>query len=387
MSKHRTVQWFWAGLLTLALVFPLLAQGNGTKIKVIVENASIRLKPSLESEAIEENIAVGTIYNSDKKVGEWYEIKTPSRLGVALLGYIHEMYVEVLAEAIAPQPEVRQPERRLEPPPVSDLAGAGANKLEIFVGGGMGFGSFLNQATNYMDDWTIGFVNGHEEGEIKHKVNNPFGLGLSVGYFLSEGLGFRLRLDPGFGQKISGGQSLYAVDFSGWGDMISYGDEWDVSGSLSVMPLSFDLVYRFPSSSFCPYVNAGLSMFLGSFKADTTVGWGFAWEVGPSTMTIDYAKVAASIDEKLNGLGFNLGAGFDLRLGAGLAVTLDAAYFLGKKSDFGWNVAPGLYDFKYHSGVSANFGQNTAQRLSDVLGSVQVSLSFFKVLVGIKLLL
>jgi len=387
MSKHRTVQWLWAGLLTLALVFPLLAQGNGTKIKVIVENASIRLKPSLESEAIEENIAVGTIYNSDKKVGEWYEIKTPSRLGVALLGYIHEMYVEVLAEAIAPQPEVRQPERRPEPPPVSDLAGAGANKLEIFVGGGMGFGSFLNQATNYMDDWTIGFVNGHEEGEIKHKVNNPFGLGLSVGYFLSEGLGFRLRLDPGFGQKISGGQSLYAVDFSGWGDMISYGDEWDVSGSLSVMPLSFDLVYRFPSSSFCPYVNAGLSMFLGSFKADTTVGWGLAWEVGPSTMTIDYAKVAASIDEKLNGLGFNLGAGFDLRLGAGLAVTLDAAYFLGKKSDFGWNVAPGLYDFKYHSGVSANFGQNTAQRLSDVLGSVQVSLSFFKVLVGIKLLL
>ena len=153
------------------------------------------------------------------------------------------------------------------------------------------------------------------------------------------------------------------------------------------MPLSFDLVYRFPSSSFCPYVNAGLSMFLGSFKADTTVGWGLAWEVGPSTMTIDYAKVAASIDEKLNGLGFNLGAGFDQRLGAGLAVTLDAAYFLGKKSDFGWNVAPGLYDFKYHSGVSANFGQNTAQRLSDVLGSVQVSLSFFKVLVGIKLLL
>ena len=387
MSKHRTVQWLWAGLLTLALVFPLLAQGNGTKIKVIVENASIRLKPSLESEAIEENIAVGTIYNSDKKVGEWYEIKTPSRLGVALLGYIHEMYVEVLAEAIAPQPEVRQPERRPEPPPVSDLAGAGANKLEIFVGGGMGFGSFLNQATNYMDDWTIGFVNGHEEGEIKHKVNNPFGLGLSVGYFLSEGLGFRLRLDPGFGQKISGGQSLYAVDFSGWGDMISYGDEWDVSGSLSVMPLSFDLVYRFPSSSFCPYVNAGLSMFLGSFKADTTVGWGLAWEVGPSTMTIDYAKVAASIDEKLNGLGFNLGAGFDLRLGAGLAVTLDVAYFLGKKSDLGWRVAPGLYDFKYHTGDSVNFDQNTAQRLSDVLGSVQVSLSFFKVLVGIKLLL
>jgi hypothetical protein len=213
------------------------------------------------------------------------------------------------------------------------------------------------------------------------------GLGLSVGYFLSEGLGFRVRLDPGFGQKISGGRSLYAVDFSGWGDMISYGDEWDVSGSLSILPVSFDLVYRFPSSSFCPYVNAGLSMFLGSFKADTTVGWGFAWYVGPSTMTIDYAEVAASIDEKLNGLGANLGAGFDLRLGAGLAVTLDAVYFLGKKSELGWYVAPGQYNFVKHTGTYVDFNENTAQRLSDVLGSVQVSLSFFKVLIGIKLFL
>ncbi|HEX9901426.1 MAG TPA: outer membrane beta-barrel protein [Acidobacteriota bacterium] len=388
MSKLRMIHWLGAGVLTVALVFPLPAQEGPTKIKVIVENASIRLKPSLDSEAIEENIAVGTIYNSDKKVGEWYEIKFESRLGIALLGYVHEMYVEALGEAAAPPPEVRQPERRPEPPPVSDLEGAGADKLEIFIGGGMGFGSFLNQATNYMDDWTLGFVNGHEEGEIKHKVNNPFGLGLSVGYFLSESLGFRVRLDPGFGQKISGGQSLYAVDYSGWGDMISYGDEWDVSGSLSVMPLSFDLVYRFPSSSFCPYINAGLSMFLGSFKADTTVGWGYAWYVTyPTVMTIDYAKVAASIDEKLNGLGANLGAGFDLRLGAGLAVTLDAAYFLGGKKDLGWYVAPGQYDFVKHAGASVNFDQAAAQHLSDVLGSVQVSLSFFKVLIGIKLFL
>jgi len=149
MSKHRTVQWFWAGLLTLALVFPLLAQGNGTKIKVIVENASIRLKPSLESEAIEENIAVGTIYNSDKKVGEWYEIKTPSRLGVALLGYIHEMYVEVLAEAIAPQPEVRQPERR----PFRTWRGPGPISWRSLSAEGWGSGLF---STRPPITWTIG---------------------------------------------------------------------------------------------------------------------------------------------------------------------------------------------------------------------------------------
>jgi outer membrane protein W len=387
MSKLRMIHWLGAGVLTLALVFPLLAQEGPTKIKVIVENASIKLKPALDSEAIEENIPVGTIYTAEKKVGEWYEIKFESSLGVALLGYIHEMYVEALGEVIAPQPEVRQPERRPEPTPLPNLLAAGAPRMEIFAGGGMGFGSFLNQSTAYVDNWTVGFVNGHDEGEIKHKVNNPFGLGLSFSYFFSEGLGFRLRVDPNLGQKISEGKSSYAVDFTGGGSTYSYVDEWAVSGSLSAMPLSFDLVYRFPSGMFSPYVNAGLSYFLASFKTDTTVGWGYAWYIGPSTMTIDYAQVPASIDEQLSGLGFNLGAGFDLRLGAGLAVTVDAAYFLGKKSDLGWYVAPGQYDYKYHSGDSINFSQGTAQHLSDILGTVQVNLSFFKILVGIKLLL
>jgi outer membrane protein W len=387
MSRLRMIHWLGAGVLILALVVPLPAQEGPTKIKIVVENASIRLKPSLDSEAIEENIPVGTIYTAEKKVGEWFEIKFESRLGVALLGYIHEMYVEVLGEAALPPPEVRQPERRPEPSPLPELLGAGARRMEIFAGGGMGFGSFLNPSTSYVDSYTISFVDGVDQEEIRHKLKNPFGLGLSFGYFFSQGLGLRVRVDPNFGQNISGGQSLFTVDFTGGGSAFSYSDEWAVSGSLSALPLSFDLVYRFPSGMFSPYFNAGLSYFLASFKADTTVGWGYAWYIGPSTMTIDYAQVPASIDEKLSGLGFNLGAGFDLRLGAGLAVTVDVAYFLGKKSDLDWSVAPGQYYFKYHPGESIGFTENVAQQLSSAMGTVQVNLSFFKILVGIKLLL
>ncbi len=89
-------------MMVLALALPLTCQESGGKVKVVVENASIRLKPSLDSEAIEENIPVGTVYASNKKTGEWYEIKFESKLGVALLGYIHEMYVEFVGEAAPP---------------------------------------------------------------------------------------------------------------------------------------------------------------------------------------------------------------------------------------------------------------------------------------------
>ena len=378
--------------MVLALALPLTCQESGGKVKVVVENASIRLKPSLDSEAIEENIPVGTVYAANKKTGEWYEIKFESKLGVALLGYIHEMYVEFVGEAAPPEPEVKQPEvrqpevRQPERPPQPEVPRLGNPKMEVFLGGGLGLGSFLNESTSYVDDWTIGFVNGHEEGEIKHKVNTPFGLGLSASYFLTEGLGIRLRLDPGFGQKISGGQSLYSVNFfGGWGSL-PYSDEWNVSGSLSALPLSLDLVYRFPAGMLTPYVNAGVSYFLASFKADTTVGWGYAWYLTyPTLMTAGYAEVPASIDEKLNKVGFNLGAGFDFHLGPSLAVTMDVAYFLGGKSDLGWSVAPGTYPFATHSGVSIAFDQATAQRLSDLLGTVRISLSFLKIVAGIKL--
>jgi hypothetical protein len=222
MAKQRTAIFLWAGLMVLALALPLTCQESGGKVKVVVENASIRLRPSLDSEAIEENIPVGTVYVANKKTGEWYEIKFESKLGVALLGYIHEMYVEFVGEAAPPEPEVKQPVvrqpeiRQPERPPQPEVPRLGNPKMEVFLGGGLGFGSFLNKATTYTDSWTLGFINGYEEGEIQHKVNNPFGLGLSASYFLTDSLGFRLRLDFGFGQKISDSPSLYSADYS-WG--------------------------------------------------------------------------------------------------------------------------------------------------------------------------
>ena len=117
------------------------------------------------------------------------------------------------------------------------------------------------------------------------------------------------------------------------------------------------------------------------------MGYANAWYVGPSTMTIDYADIPVSIDEKMSGLGFNVGAGLDFHLGPGLAVTVDAAYFMGKSADFNWYVAPGDYYYNYHPTTYTPFSDSYAQGYSELVGKVKVSLSFFKILVGIKLFL
>jgi hypothetical protein len=138
---------------------------------------------------------------------------------------------------------------------------------------------------------------------------------------------------------------------------------------------------------FSPYINAGVSYFLASFKADSTVGYGNAWYTGPITMALDHTEIPISIDEKLDGLGFNVGAGIDFHLGPGLALTLDAAYFMGKSGDFNWYIAPGDYYYTYDPTKYSSFSDSDAQSFSELLGKVKVSLSFFKILVGIKLFL
>jgi outer membrane protein W len=385
MQTRKT--FFTACLVLLIMALPLMAQG--TKIKVIVENASIRLKPSLDSEAIEESVALNTVFTAEKKVGEWYEVKVPSNVGVLLIGYIHEMYVEVLAEE-APRPpaqEEKPPAAQVRRPEPLLPAGYGPKKMEIFFGGGLGFGSFLSATSAYSDSWSYGWLTVDEGGQIQHKVNNPFGLGISFSYFFTDELGLRLRADPNFGQNISNAQSHFSADYVwGWG---SDSDDvtWPVTGDLSVLPLSLDLVYRFPAGSFAPYLNAGISYFISNFKSETNIGWSNSWWITYLVQqAYDYLVLPVSIDESLNGVGFNFGAGFDFLLGPSLALTLDASYFLGPSVEAKWYMPPGDYYYVGWTNTYTTFTQADSNEFADYVDPVKINTSFFKILFGLKVL-
>ena len=57
-----------------------------------VENASIRLEPTQESQIIH-NVPYGTILIPEKKIGEWFKVSV-KKGAYTISGYIHQSYVE-----------------------------------------------------------------------------------------------------------------------------------------------------------------------------------------------------------------------------------------------------------------------------------------------------
>jgi opacity protein-like surface antigen len=384
-----------AGLVVLigALALPLLAQG--TKVKVVVENASLRLKPSLDSEAIEESIPLNTVLTSDNKVGEWYEVKYESQVGVTLIGYIHEMYVEVLVEEAAQPPaqEAERPRLREARPPEPLLpAEYGQKKMEIFLGGGLGFGSLLNSSTDY--EYHFGKVGVldymDEEGQVNHSAGGPPGLGFSLANFFSGGFGLRLRVDFNFSQNLTG-DSSYSVNWKFWDrGPDTEPDQWDLTGSLSIIPVSLNAVYKFDLGKFSPYISAGPTFFLAKLKIDTTIGLADTWtfeEGGTLWRTIDYFAIPAYVDQSLNGIGFNFGAGLDVALSPNFGLTLDMAYFIKGNTEVAWSFRPGSYDANIDPNWYWELSQEDLDIILDYIPPLTVKQSFFKILVGLKIYL
>jgi opacity protein-like surface antigen len=393
MRKKRML--LSAGLVVLitALALPLLAQG--AKLKVVVDNASLRIRPSLDSEAIEESIPLNTVLTSENKVGEWYEVRYKSRAGVTLIGYIHEMYVEVLVEEAPRTPALeaeRPPVREARRPEPLAFEEYGQKKTAIFFGGGLGFGSSLNSSTDYSYNWGMtGPLDYMDEvGQVSHSAAGPKGLGFSLAYFFSGGLGLSLRVDLNFSQKLTG-DSAYELTWEWW-DRGPYTDQasWDFTGNLSVVPISLNAVYKFGTGIFSPYISAGPTFFLGKLKIDTTLGLGDTWtylEGGILWRYIDYFAIPAYVDQSLNGIGFNVGAGVDIALSPNFVLTLDTAYFFKGKTEVAWSYTPGSYDANINPEWYWDLSQDDLNSLLDNIPLITVNLSHFKILAGLKILL
>lgn len=86
------------------ILLVLLSAAASLKVKVIVDNASIKATPEIGSQTLA-NVALSTVLDAELKQGEWYKITTVKG-GRPITGYIHELLVEEIgegaAEAVAP---------------------------------------------------------------------------------------------------------------------------------------------------------------------------------------------------------------------------------------------------------------------------------------------
>jgi len=185
------------------LFFTGIAQSSDLKVRITTDKAYVRLKADTASPIVGK-VPIGTILESEEKVGEWYLVSLPpDERGFVITGYIHQNVVEVVGgtkevtmekrqrekpvktEKITKEPArpVRQPEYRREMAP----------QRKLYLKGTIGFGiGFEKIATGlykvYEDDrepkeifiYPGGGINA--EAVLGYRVISSLAVELGIGY-------------------------------------------------------------------------------------------------------------------------------------------------------------------------------------------------------------
>ncbi len=227
-------------LLASSLLFIVAARGDEVlrKLKVVTEQANIRLKPSIGSIIIKQ-VPQGTILESTAQQGDWYLIKlTPDELE-QVSGYVHESMViilegppkeqeepeiimeeeevekpkeiikpkeeekieekEKIEEAPPTQPETTPPSQPVITPPPSFKPPKFLYELVFSGGGSFINGGDLNDGSKGLADYRSDILAFQQQGQVKPAhlsyilggeltlaLSSHFSLGIGADYFLGE---------------------------------------------------------------------------------------------------------------------------------------------------------------------------------------------------------
>jgi hypothetical protein len=230
MSIKSVNTFFILACIAGAVLHPT-AEAAEIKVKITVEKAQIRLKPSFESTVVEE-APIGAVLKSDGKDGEWFIVMLPpDEKGFTITGYVHESQVEIEEEPkVLPKEEPAEkeqvPEIKTEPKMRSDYAEKEKhltknNHVKIFAnyfvpseqsfkniyGEGMAFGAEVNiKLWRFVDIWLVG--NYYSKGG-----QLPFTKENTDMTLIPIGLGVKLRVKRGtFNPYIGFGPMIYMYE-------------------------------------------------------------------------------------------------------------------------------------------------------------------------------
>jgi hypothetical protein len=160
--------------------------------------------------------------------------------------------------------------------------------------------------------------------------NRRFGVGLSFSAWKTD-------VDP---------RSDFRFEFSrqsGAGD--SRSASWSGSGNLSGWAIGLNTFYRLDWGRFRAYVTAGPAVFRLRLDLAAFFGGGLTDTAETVHPPVDAIKIPISVaGESTSALGFNLGAGIIVPLGARLGLVLDVRYFVAPEMAFNWTIPAGRFD-------------------------------------------
>jgi hypothetical protein len=328
MAMRRPLLAAAIGLGLALAALPALGQ-EAVQIKVVAAGAVIHAKPDASSQALDRP-AIGTLLALARRLGDWYEVRFQSRLGMVLTGYIFHSAVEAPPEkkveppAQAENPPVAPPAAKPVQEPVRAPAPAparartpGRKILQIGIGG------FVSR-TQVGDSRTDEFPFRDEALTIKDALGDAglAGLDIRVG-FLPLSL---LEVEASY-QASS--QTLKGTYLIGVPSLLFYGDiatdemEEDMSYKNSMFSLSL-VLHPLNRGAVRPYLGIGLAFCSGSLRALKDIHFN-------ETYYSDYShKVEITKIEyepaSLKATGYLVKAGLDAALAPVLFLFAEAAY-------------------------------------------------------------
>jgi len=378
-------------LMAFLLLVPFLISTEKQTVKVVVENAGIRLKPDMESEILEFP-QIGRVFEVEEKAGGWFKIRFTSQVGIPITGYIHEMYVEEIVEDVTlpvkkePEPK-REPERKPAPPiPVTKPRDVPerAPRTELILSGGYNTGFSAKESITYSETFAYQLLTrGESRGTISSSLQKPLGFGGALNIFFSPVLGIQIRADLNSKAEVTP-ESISTYSLSTlWsnGQTASFANEWGVTGDASVTALSANIVIRSPATSmFVPFFSGGVSYYTGQTRVNTTIAQFDTWLLGNIQYYAAFV-IPVGVDAAVGGIGFNAGGGAHILFSPNFGVSLEARYFMKSAVEQSWSIKPGTYR-SFLGNLEITLDQAGADAIAKKIPPYELTPSFLKASLG-----
>ncbi len=320
-------------IIAFILLLPAVSHAQQKqRIKVIVRNASIRLQPNVDSEVIL-SPPIGSTFEVEKMIGEWYEVKFTSELGVLITGYIHSMFVDVIAAEPEPEPEVvREPVRRQpQPKPRRPRPAAPLPKFNISLGGYFSAGTEM-----YDNEWSTLYVGLGEDLYVYDYMESPYATGFTAGFgvFLMP----RVELFGSFA-SASGNpwwETTLSVPspyfFDDYRDDTIDSDAFSEDEQLAYKQniLSFGLnIYLMRTGKWSLYLGGGGSYIMTTVELLYDADFTHTFYPGPQDHDVTIDSVIFE-ETDINTFGFNFKLGAEFRVSRNIFIFFEGMYIAAK---------------------------------------------------------
>jgi hypothetical protein len=325
--KTRSAKSVLVCLVLISLLLgPGFVQAQKQKIKVTTEGASVRVKPDVGSDVIA-TPEVGTVFEVEARIEDWFEIKLKTELGVSVTGYIHAMYVET-EEAVAPEAEPAEAKEAeaepVQPAPTAEPGRVEPSGRSIWLS--LRLGGLYASMAGYNYEFSMTYYNEPltiTESVAKSGAMGPnFELGLRFMKFLEVTMGFTL-----YSKNMAGTYGFGLPNRYIYNDIAFDEAEEDPSWKFSVLDFGINF-YPVQQGMMRPYfglggsyVTAKLDILKDMVYRETTYS--------NYTHKIEITEVQL-VNKTVNKFGFHVRGGLDLRLLGKLFLFIEGKYVICK---------------------------------------------------------